>query len=112
MSDCLSQALSIWWENVELVNRSDDHLYFLVHNDTVKIGRTKNPEKRISQLSTSLYAKHTMIVSYCMGFMEKELHKLFKDYAYRGEWFELNNDIMEFILKATNGVPCEVFRSK
>lgn len=73
-------------------------IYLIAHLDKfVKIGYTKNIHKRLSQLQTSSPVKLEVLhlidgdVS-----LEKELHKMFKNYRANGEWFNYNSEIIEY----------------
>ena len=71
------------------------HIYFIKDNvnGNVKIGTTKNLEKRIKQISNNndeLEIVKTLNVplNYSINVkIEKFLHKHFKEYRKRGEWF-------------------------
>tara|TARA_A100001015_G_C14951098_1_gene696792 strand:+ start:18 stop:311 length:294 start_codon:yes stop_codon:yes gene_type:complete len=71
------------------------HLYIIQSdkNGAIKIGRSKNPPKRLKQLQTGCPDKLKIIlVVENMGHLEKNLHQRLKDYKSRkkGEWFEFN----------------------
>ena len=67
-----------------------DHLYFIQSDVTgyVKIGRSKNPEKRLKALQTgSPYLLRLMLVLEGWGYKEKEFHSYLERYKILGEWF-------------------------
>ena len=72
-----------------------DHLY-IIQSDisgAIKIGRSKNPEKRLKQLQTgSPYKLQLLTVAKEKGDREKPLHRKFKPYkqACKGEWFDFD----------------------
>jgi hypothetical protein len=77
-----------------------DDLYFLIHEGMIKIGRSKNPKKRIKELETGLCHYYEMFVFKGKGFMETTLHQCFKDMRERGEWFRYGeNNRISFFLK-------------
>jgi len=71
------------------MNDSDD-LYFIQSDKTgmIKIGRSKNPQKRLCQLQTGNPNKLKLIASFKgMGWKEKILHERLSRYRLEGEWF-------------------------
>jgi len=68
------------------------HLYFIQSANTgmIKIGRSKNPEKRLKQLQTGSPNKLKLIAVFeDMGDEEYGLHQRLREYKVRsnGEWF-------------------------
>jgi hypothetical protein len=65
----------------------------------IKIGWTKNPEKRVKDLQTGNSEKLT-ILHYIPGskYLEKSLHIKYKMYqtSAKNEWFEYNEDIINY----------------
>ena len=65
-------------------------VYFIQHNTTkhIKIGCSETLKNRLSQLQVGNSGK-LRIVATCEGSFEEEkmLHKEFKEYKLRGEWF-------------------------
>lgn len=76
---------------------SEDHLYFLVTEGKVKIGKSKNIESRMKQLQTALSNDYCCYCFHNKGFLETKLHRIYKEFRLRGEWFVLNNNISRFI---------------
>jgi len=75
-------------------------IYLVAHlNQFVKIGFTKNINKRLSQLQVSSPVKLEVLhliegnVS-----LEKELHQKFKDFRTSGEWFNYDSSILEYFI--------------
>lgn len=69
-----------------------DHLYFIQSSKTgmIKIGRSKNPEKRLKQLQTGNQNKLRIVATFeNIGWREAELHQDLKRWRIRanGEWF-------------------------
>lgn len=66
----------------------------------VKIGRSRNPVKRINHLQTfsPVPLKALFILE---GDRERELHQRFAQYRTSGEWFRVSGELKEFILKHT-----------
>lgn len=85
------------WNN-QLHEKSDDHLYFITNGDGLKIGRSKNPSKRLKELQTGSASKlEILCVIKNKGFLEKTLHRCFNDIKLHGEWFSNAVRIAKFI---------------
>ena len=78
---------------------SKSDMYFLISNDSVKIGMTTNLESRIKTLSTSIPLDFDVYVFRGKGFAEKSMHNFFKSFHKRGEWFDMNHRIDNLINK-------------
>ena len=89
-------------------------MYYLCHNATLKahhviylivdkemyyckIGFSVEPKKRLKQLQTGcpldLYIYGTIDGN---QYVEREVHKLFKAYHIRNEWFNLSHSIIDY----------------
>ena len=71
------------------------HLYIIQSDVTgaIKIGRSKNPKKRLQQLQTgSPYKLKILTIVKGRGDLEKLLHERLKPYkqSCKGEWFDFN----------------------
>jgi hypothetical protein len=69
-----------------------DHLYIIQNtvSNAYKIGRSKNPKKRLSTLNISSDHPLILVKTYTkMGFMEKEIHSIFSSKKLNTEWFAL-----------------------
>lgn len=72
---------------------SKDHLYIIQSDFTgmIKIGRSKDPSKRLKQLQTGNPNKLRLIASFNgQGWKEKILHESLKKFRKEGEWFDYN----------------------
>ena len=84
----------------EIREKQPDTFIYLMKdeiNGFIKIGRAKNPESRERTLQSE---KPTIKLIYkCKGFVSDEtlLHKKYKKYRLRGEWFRLTNEQIEEI---------------
>ena len=68
----------------------NDCLYFIQSDVTgmIKIGRSKNPEKRLKQLQTGNPNKLKLIASFeNSGWKEKIIHERLERWSEHGEWF-------------------------
>lgn len=75
-------------------------IYFIRDGDNVKIGYTsRKPQERLKQLQTGNPTKLKLIGS-MRGTQKKEaeLHRMFKNYHVRGEWFVLSSEIERYIV--------------
>lgn len=93
-----------WKQNTDKMG--EDDLYFLFHDSKVKIGRSKDVKKRMSELSTGLSGTYTAYVWMGKGFIESTLHRCFEDFNTNREWFKDNERIRRFIRRYHNGVLC------
>lgn len=78
---------------------SEDHLYFVANEvGEVKIGRSKNPKQRLSDLKTGSATGLKMLhIAENKGCMEKQLHKCFEEIGLKREWFAHTERIDRFI---------------
>jgi len=81
-------------EKIKSQDVSFGYLYFLTDGDYVKIGVSKNVNKRISELNTSSAKEIKLIAKYCLPnpySVEAILHQLLKRYRVNGEWFDISH---------------------
>jgi hypothetical protein len=82
-------------------NQEPSFVYFIDAGTLIKIGVTKNIERRFATLRTASPVQITLI-----GFIagteqkEKELHERFSSCRSHGEWFIKNDDLMNHIKEA------------
>lgn len=90
-------------ENINLIRNKNDEcgfVYFVNVSKTsqYKIGCTTNLDNRICALQTATPNKLTLIHSIAGGYKtEKYLHKVFKQYQIRNEWFDLPDYVSDEI---------------
>ena len=73
--------------------RNKDHLYIIQSDFTgmIKIGRSKDPQRRLKQLQTGNPNKLKLIASFKgQGWKEKILHENLEKFRKEGEWFDYN----------------------
>jgi excisionase family DNA binding protein len=77
------------------------YIYFLEHpvpGGLIKIGRSKNPEKRVAY-----FQAHSPVPLSLLFFMEgdakleSKLHRRFSEFRRHGDWFEPSGEILKFI---------------
>ena len=77
-------------------------LYAITCNNKIKIGRTRNVNKRVQQLQTGnpevLKLFDTKFYNNVTK-KEKELHEELKPYCELNEWFTLNQDVLIILKK-------------
>lgn len=81
------------------------NIYFIgsVGSMAVKIGKSNNPEKRLAELQTGhphklvLYA----VVENVTPDYEMKLHRILAHIRKEGEWFELNDELIDFMINRT-----------
>lgn len=77
------------------------HVYFASAGDKIKIGFSKNPWSRVSELKT---ANHELVlISTLRGDknLESELHEMFAEFHISREWFVFSDEIRDYINKNT-----------
>jgi hypothetical protein len=77
-------------------NKKTSYIYFakVKNKDMVKIGISKDPNKRKSTIQTNIPYNIKIINKIKCGHprkLEKILHQYFAKYRKRGEWFKFNN---------------------
>lgn len=75
----------------KLLEKKGDSLYFIQANGTgkIKIGRSKNPYRRLKTLQTGNASELKMIA--CiegLGWRERDIHQTLKKWRVKGEWFD------------------------
>lgn len=67
------------------------YVYFIYHAGLVKIGRTKDWQRRFRQFKTTIPFAQVLRVepTQDMIALEKYYHTLYKRYRVKGEWFKL-----------------------
>ena len=91
--------------NGEKVGNQAYFIYFLLNKDSsaIKIGQTKNLEKRIRTLQTSSPAKLKLLKSLQVEGseealkQEQSLHQKFSPIKITGEWFKAEKELLDYI---------------
>jgi hypothetical protein len=74
--------------------------YFISNGVHVKIGKSTYPKERFKSLQTASFLP-LQILAIVDGDIEQNLHRRFEKYRVKGEWFELSNELREFIASLT-----------
>ncbi|MEG3877644.1 GIY-YIG nuclease family protein [Microcoleus sp. herbarium7] len=75
-------------------------IYFILddRNNAIKIGYSKNPLQRLSELQTGNSTRLRLIKTIEGGItVERKLHTKFKNLRIGGEWFQASQELMQFI---------------
>ena len=87
---------------------STTNIYFIgnVELGAVKIGISKNPEKRLVEIQTGNSHKLVLygIIQDVKEDYEKKLHQIYDHLRLEGEWFKLTDELIHFIVNKTNKV--------
>lgn len=79
-------------------------VYFVRCGDTVKIGTTRDVQKRIAALQTSSATKLVLIKKIEGGRdVEAEMHARFTAHRLNGEWFKIAGDLAVFVSRPCTG---------
>ena len=102
-NDDVSMFTASYRDKTEFINgvflrKESDHLYFIQGKDSIKIGRSNDVLRRLSQLQVSSPTKLEIIrVFYGRGCYEFTAHWAFQHIRINGEWFHDTPEIRNFI---------------
>lgn len=86
---------------IKEINKYGKDSLYIMHNktnDLYKIGRSKQPKKRLSAIISSSGCDVYLLKEFKFrGFLEKGFHKKMKSYRVKGEWFLMNEYLNELI---------------
>lgn len=71
--------------------------YLFQSGDKYKIGKSRDINRRLEELG--LYNPDIKLVCEMVGDLETELHKKYKKYLYKREWFIFDNETLKSVLK-------------
>ncbi len=82
-----------YWENKNTIFEKEKLIvktYFIMESSTklIKIGKSKDPERRIKDLQTS-NPKELKLILEIEGDYEKEFHNIFSGKRISGEWYDI-----------------------
>ena len=77
--------------------RDQQKVYFMKSGDLVKIGISIEPTSRLNQLRTGNPNIELIGTMWGGEIVEELLHNKFQAYWVRGEWFQLNEEIISYI---------------
>lgn len=96
----LEEAARIAQQAIEQDRRSGSYIYFILDGDrgAVKIGRSRNPQKRFKAFQTA-HSTQLEIVGLIDGgsIIEWLIHSNFRSHRISGEWFAYNDFVRETI---------------
>lgn len=74
----------------------------------IKIGSANNVKARMYMMQTGCPFKLKLLGKVKVGeFTENKLHRMFKQYKFRGEWFMESPEILEFVASNKMGRRCK-----
>jgi hypothetical protein len=97
--------LALWSIMVRLLQ---SQVYFIREDDNgpIKIGYAKNVLTRLSQLQPGNPSALRVVATVPGGEPEeKRLHQRFHHLKIRGEWYKANDELLDYIVKNTDGWP-------
>jgi hypothetical protein len=71
-------------------------VYFISDGEFVKIGKSKNPDKRLREMQTGNPHKLELILVMEIG-EEWQYHDLFRSYNFTREWFKIEGELAHFL---------------
>lgn len=81
-------------------NIDNGYIYLILDkiNDAYKIGYSKNPKGRLKQLQIATSNKLELLFTLeCnKGFIESEIHHLFRNLRINSEWFKTDDSILDY----------------
>jgi len=84
------------------------NIYFIgnVELGAVKIGKSNDPHKRLSELQTVNSRNLVLygVIDNVTADLENKLHKILKDIRLKGEWFQLTDKLIRFMVSKTDEV--------
>ena len=85
--------------STRITKKIKTNVYIMIDHNTkyCKIGRSDNPLKREKTLQSEKPTIELIYKFECEYGIEKELHNKFNDKKIRGEWFNLDNNDIEYI---------------
>lgn len=89
------------WRKMKKIPKKivEDDLYLILDtsNKKLKIGRSKNVNKRLRQLQTSNSGCLSLLFTIKgKGYCEEYVHKKFSHLHIKGEWYEYDNSIIDY----------------
>ena len=80
-------------------------IYFFRYGKYIKIGHSKNPEKRLSNIQTSNPKKVKLLWEFFGNIrFEYKIQRIFQKYHVRGEWFK-DNEVLRTFIENIKGSP-------
>lgn len=112
------QYLTAWKKLASRLDMGAGYVY-LMHLETTpyyKIGRSKNPQQRISEVGGAVLPLNiTLVHKIASGdsrASERELQRRFKSKRHRGEWYTLDASDVAYICELTDLTPADVLEAR
>lgn len=92
----------------------DDGYVYLIGSDydsPVKVGFSLNPWSRVKEISTGSHEELSVLLTFkASKKTESQLHRFFKDFRTRNEWFRLPKDVIDVLIRHANDeLPSDLF---
>ena len=73
------------------------YVYIIKFGKYYKIGKTRTPKQRMDAFCNFPEKIEIIKIAHVWGYseIEKELHEKYKEYRVKGEWFDLNTELLE-----------------
>ena len=85
---------------------NNTNIYFIgsVELGAVKIGKSNNPDKRLTELQTGNSHELVLygIIKDVKEDYEMKIHQIFDHIRLKGEWFKLTDELIHFIINKSN----------
>lgn len=99
-SKAIEEEMKGWKKFKKTPKKSvEDDLYLILDTSSkkLKIGRSKNVQKRLKQLQTSNSGSLSLLFTLKgEGFREEYVHRMFSHLNTNGEWYEYDNSIIDY----------------
>jgi len=93
---------------MECAKMEGTNIYFIgsLESGTVKIGKSNNPEKRLTELQTANPHKLVLygVIDDVTPDLENTLHEILSDIRLKGEWFKLTDKLIQFMVSKTDKI--------
>src|SRR5262249_45238273 len=87
-------------------HRAEEVVYFVRAGDAIKIGVTRDVERRLRALATGSAVPLELLATLPGGrSLEKKLHERFRRFHVRGEWFRADEVLLRYIREQAAGGP-------
>lgn len=96
----IKEEMNEWIKSKKTPRKSlEDDLYLILDASSkkLKIGRSKNVQKRLKQLQTSNSGSLSLLFTLKgEGSREEYVHRMFSHLNTNGEWYEYDNSIIDY----------------
>jgi hypothetical protein len=85
---------------IKIIEKTNVYFIGSTEKMAVKIGKSKNPKKRLMELQTGNSTKLTLfgVIENVYPRYEKDIHELMDHIRIKGEWFKLTDELIHFMI--------------